>query len=118
MTIFFDFTYEEMLRYRKPPAFYPKKLVADAFNDPVIIHYTTSIFSKRPWIEGCKHKYVDKWLECKAKSPWMDTPLWKDKRSGAKRMVSRFLNRCPKKISVGLAGVMQKYVRPFINSLK
>ena len=62
VTIFFDFTYENMLIYRKPPNFYPKEEIKKAIEDPVIIHYTTSFISRRPWVEGCNHKYKDRYL--------------------------------------------------------
>lgn len=41
-----------MLIYRKPPNFYPKEEIKKAIEDPVIIHYTTSFISRRPWVEG------------------------------------------------------------------
>lgn len=48
-----------MLIYRKPPNFYSKEEIKKAIEDPVIIHYTTSFISRRPWVEGCNHKYKD-----------------------------------------------------------
>ena len=117
VTIFFDFTYKEMLTYRNPPVFYPEALVAEAVDDPDIVHFTTSIFSKRPWIEGCHHKYVDHWITYKAQSPWKDQPLWKDNRSGIKKFVSKSFNLLPKKMAVHIAGILQVHIRPFVNSL-
>lgn len=114
VTIFYDFTYQEMLIYRKPPEFYPENLVKEAVEKPNIIHFTTSIFSKRPWIEGCQHKFSDKWLEYKAKSPWKDVPLWKDNRSFLKKRLSDCLNVLPRKFSIAFASLFQAYIRPFI----
>lgn len=42
VTIFYDFTYEEMLIYRRPPKFYTEKQIEIAKNNPSIIHFTTS----------------------------------------------------------------------------
>ena len=118
LTIFYDFTYREMLAYRKPPKFYSESEVKKAINNPVIIHFTTSIFSKRPWMIGCKHKYFSKWMEYKKKSPWNDLDLWVDDRPQWKQMIAKILRRIPKRISIKIAGVMQIYVRPFVNRLK
>ena len=42
VTIFYDFTYKEMLSYRKPPEFYPESQIREAIEKPVLIHFTTS----------------------------------------------------------------------------
>ena len=117
VTIFYDFTYKEMLTYRKPPHFYSERAVENAIENPVIIHFTTSIFSKRPWMVGCKHKYIQKWMEYKGKSPWKDMGLWEDDRPQWKQMAAKFLRKIPRKMSIRIAGIMQVYVRPFRNRL-
>ena len=118
VTIFFDFTYSEMMTYRQPPKFYSPNEIKDAILNPVIVHFTTSIFSKRPWIMGCKHRYVNDWLECKMKSPWKDTPLWKDNRSILKRGIMNILGKLPRNVTILIASIMQVYGRPLINRIK
>lgn len=53
VTIYYDFSYKEMMVYRKAPEFYTEEQVKEAVDNPVIIHFTTSFFSRRPWIVGC-----------------------------------------------------------------
>lgn len=118
VTIFYDFAYEEMLTYRKPVSFYTKKEVELAVEQPNIIHYTTSIFSKRPWIKGCNHRYANRWLEYKEKSPWRNEPLWEDNSSLWKKNLMKIVNKLPRKIAILIAGIMQAYVRPLINTIK
>ncbi|MEG0216276.1 MAG: glycosyltransferase family 8 protein, partial [Hungatella sp.] len=77
VTILYDFSYEEMQVYRKPPQFYTREQVKRAVEEPRIIHFTTSFLSRRPWMEGCRHRYVGEWLRFKAISPWKDEPLWR-----------------------------------------
>ncbi len=113
ITIFYDFTYGEMLSYRKPPSFYPEEQVKRAIEEPVLIHFTTSFLSKRPWIEGCQHRYVHKWLHYKELSPWKDQKLWKDDRTEWKRMMLMIYQRLPDKVALWIAGMMQAYGRPW-----
>lgn len=47
VTIFYDFTYKEMLIYRKPPKFYSEVKVNEAVENPSVIQFTTSFLSKR-----------------------------------------------------------------------
>ncbi|MBO4901311.1 MAG: glycosyltransferase family 8 protein [Lachnospiraceae bacterium] len=113
VTIFFDFNFEEMLIYRKPPiGFYKMTEIVRAIEDPYVIHYTTSFISKRPWVEGCDHKYVDKWLFYKNKSPWKTQSLWMDDSGIIKRIVIGALKALPRSIMVRICGFMQAYVRP------
>ena len=118
ITIFFDFTYSEMMTYRQPPKFYSQNEVEDAKMHPVIVHFTTSIFSKRPWIIGCQHRYVNDWLECKMKSPWKDVPLWKDNQSILKRGIMKVLDKLPRRVTILIASIMQVYGRPLVNRIK
>lgn len=119
VTIFYDFTYEEMLVYRKPVDFYSKETVVEAVKHPVIIHYTTSFTSVRPWIEGSKHPYKDKWLHYKANSPWTDEPLWKAvKASGLKGVYIGLSAKLPRSVMIRISGLLQVYGRPLIYGLK
>lgn len=119
VTIFYDFDYDEMMVYRKPPErFYDREEIKRAVEDPNIIHYTTSIFSKRPWIVGCQHKYVDLWLKYKEMSPWSDVPLWGDKTGTATRICVEILKKLPRRAMIRLAGLVQAYGRPWKNRLK
>lgn len=112
VTIFYDFTYKEMLLYRDPPYFYPEIEVKKAIEDPSIVHFTTSIFSKRAWMKECNHRYVGEWLCYKTMSPWKDTPLWDDTRPKWKRLAGRFLKLLPRNITIRVARIAQVYLRP------
>lgn len=119
VTIFYDFTYEEMLVYRKPVDFYSEKDVRQAVEHPVIIHYTTSFISVRPWIEGSKHPYKNRWLAYKSKSPWADVPLWKSVKPGKlKRTYISFVKKMPRKLMIWISSLLQVYGRPFLYGMK
>lgn len=118
VTIFYDFTYKEMLIYRRPPQFYSEAQVMEAVTNPVIIHFTTSFLSKRAWMEGCQHQYAGEWLKYKKMSPWKDTALWEDNRPLWKQVGTDMIKKLPRRVAIRIAGLMQVYGRPLINTLK
>lgn len=120
VTIFYDFNYKEMMTYRKPPkGFYTEKQIKEATEHPVIIHFTTSFLSRRPWIEGCQHRYLEQWEKYKALSPWKDSPIWKYvKLRGIRGWYIETSGRIPRGISIWLSGVLQAFGRPWINKIK
>lgn len=118
VTIFYDFTYTEMLIYRKPPKFYSKDQIKKAIEEPNIIHFTTSFKSLRPWVIGCKHRHVNEWLKYKALSPWNESKLYKDTRAEWKKKCLNIYSKMPRNITLYLAGVMQAYGRPLKNKMR
>ena len=118
VTIFYDFNYKEMMLYRKPPKFYPDEQVRMAVEKPVLIHFTTSFKSIRPWVKGCEHRYVGEWMRYKKMSPWKDNKLWDDNRPQWKKKCLKIYNSMPNWVSVRIAGLMQVYGRPLRNRLR
>ncbi|ALB48766.2 glycosyltransferase family 8 protein [Clostridium beijerinckii NRRL B-598] len=119
VTIFHDFTYENMLIYRKPPIFYSKEEIKEAVTNPVIIHFTTSFLSKRAWIEGSEHPYAKRWQEYKSISPWKDEPL--RKHTSSKKWKDAYVKMykvLPLGLSVRISGLLQAYGRPIIEKIK
>ena len=117
VTIFYDFSYKEMMIYRRPPKFYTEEQVREAVDNPAIIHFTTSFKSLRPWVKGCRHRYVAEWLNYKNISPWRDTELWSDNRLIWKRGGLKVYNCMPGWLSIRIAGLMQVYGRPIKNRI-
>ena len=115
VTIFYDFSYEEMMVYRKPVDFYPREEIELAVREPSIIHYTTSFLSTRPWYEDCEHRYVAEWFKYKDISPWSDKPLWTEKKkNGIKGLYVSLCNKMPRKLMIGFSGILQAYGRPLV----
>lgn len=118
VTIFYDFTYKEMMIYRRPPEFYTGAQVRMAVENPVLIHFTTSFKSVRPWVKGCAHRYVDEWMRYKRISPWRDAELWSDNRPRWKQRALMIYMNLPSWLSIKIASVMQVYGRPLMNKMK
>lgn len=115
VTIFYDFTYSELLTYRKPvKGYYSEAEVKNAVERPVIIHFTTSFLSQRPWVNGCEHRYCKQWRYYKEMTPWKDEPLREDKRNPWKVNI---FNRLPRKLAINVAAFFQAYGRPMKNGI-
>lgn len=112
VTIFFDFSYREMMIYRQPPSFYSEEEVLAAVSDPAIVHFTTSFLSKRPWMKDCHHKYVDEWYLYKALSPWRNNRLQEDNMPKWKRTFAAIIKMLPRSLAIYLISWLQTYLRP------
>lgn len=118
VTIFYDFTYKEMLIYRKPPIFYAEAQIKEAVENPSIIHFTTSFLSKRVWMKGCMHRDVGEWLRYKKLGPWKEEPLWEDNRPKWKQQGIKIYKIFPRRIAVRIASVIQTFGRPIVKKIK
>ena len=93
--IFFDFTYEKLLRLRKPEYHLSQEDYNDAVNAPIIVHFTpTFISGTRPWQVGDKHKFAKEYLYYKSISEWKNVPLRKDDRKFRKKIMTRLCKLC------------------------
>lgn len=115
MTIFFDFSYISMHKYRSPAIdYYSEEEIKEAVNAPTIIHFTSSFKSKRPWVKNCTHKYGCLYLYYKDMSPWKDTPLRNDPRSWYSSFLIKLLGLLPDFICIRILSILQIYVRPLL----
>jgi lipopolysaccharide biosynthesis glycosyltransferase len=115
VTIFYDFSYKEMLKYRQPVKYYAEKEIKKSISDPSIVHFTTSFLSKRPWMKDCHHMYYDEWRKYKDMSPWKDEPQRDDLRSQWRIQIFSTL---PRSLAISVASWFQVYARPIKNRIK
>lgn len=119
VTIYYDFNYREMMIYRKPAGkYYTEEEISEAVENPVIVHFTTSFLSKRPWMKGCHHRYCELWRNYRVMSPWKDKPLREDNRPRWKIIGSKVFKRLPRGLALQIAGLAQAYIRPWKNRMK
>lgn len=114
LTAFYDFTYDEMLYYRKPPAYFSKEEISRAVSNPALVHFTSSFRSVRPWEAGCTHPYAKEYEALRALTPWADLPL----RQPRKGLSSRLMNALPWSLAIHIAAPLQAYGRPIYYLLK
>ena len=118
VTIFYDFSYRDMMIYRKPPSFYSEEQINEAVNEPAIIHFTTSFLSRRPWVKGCEHKHKNIWLKYKNISPWKDEELREYSTSRINKLYLKLYKILPKSQAICFSGLLQAYVRPAFMAIK
>lgn len=114
----YDFTYEEMQIYRKPAFGYSKEEWMTAIRHPAVIHFTTSFLSIRPWFEGSKHPYAEKWKEIHGRSPWRENGYRELKDRGKRDMKEKLYRKLPGWLAVRGAGILHAYVKPVAYMLK
>lgn len=102
-TVLFNYSYDEMLRYRNVKKFCSRQMCWEAVNNPEIVHFTQDTISIRPWYKNGGHKYRKEWLEIRAMTPWKDQPLWEDNRPFGIKAKHFVFGLLPRKIAVELA---------------
>lgn len=99
--IFFDFSYKQLLKLRKPEKHLSEEQYKVATSDPVVVHFTpTFLTGTRPWQKKDKHKFTSEYLYYKSISPWKDEPLRKDDRKFAKKTMTVICKITPKFIMI------------------
>ena len=118
MTIGYDLRYNDIIIYRKPRVFYNQTEWEAAIQNPVIVHFTTSFLSLRPWFEGSHHPYAKKWKEIHDRSPWKDKPYRILKNRGRKEKIIQIYRALPNWFSVRVAGIAHAYLKPMAFALR
>lgn len=112
MTVCYDFNFEEMQKYRKTQYPYTKDAYIKAKAHPVIVHFTTSFLSRRPWINAEQtHPFAEKWRDYKALSPWKNEPFWADNRSIISKVYEKFCHIVPRFWAVELSGFLHSTLK-------
>ena len=116
ITIYCDYDYNEILTIRKPTGyFYSKEEVEEASRNPVIIHFTKSIFTERPWVIGSTHKKLDVWNKYKRLSPWRNETLLPATTKGIRKIYAHISCYLPRKLSVRIQGFLHSIVKPMVD---
>ncbi|MCM1186100.1 MAG: glycosyltransferase family 8 protein [Lachnoclostridium sp.] len=113
VTIFYDFNFEEMMAYRRPPRFYSEEEVRKAVEEPNIVHFTSSFLSKRPWVKGCRHRYMEEWMKYRQMTAWKDEELREENICEWKKVITKILMKLPSNIMLRIVSIPQIYLRPF-----
>lgn len=117
MSIFYEYSYDEMMKYRKPVNFYSKYEIIEAKRKPIIIHYTSAFNTVRPWFKGATHPKTKEWRKYYGISPWKNIPFEKKPQKGIKKLLFDIYKLLPSGISLWIASIFQVYVRPLKNRL-
>lgn len=117
ISLYYEYSYLDMIKYRKPVNFYTRNEILNAKRNPVIIHYTSAFNTVRPWFKGATHPETQLWLRYYQVSPWRNTPLKNNSKTGIKKLLFNVYNFLPCRLSLWIASIFQIYIRPFKNRL-
>lgn len=115
-TMIYTFTYNQILKLRKPLKYsYSEKDYNDAKKNPIITHYTGCFaVASRPWIKGSDHPHVGSYIKYRALTPWGDEDLKTAKFSISEKICNFIIKIIPMDITIFIAGILYKYLRPFM----
>ena len=74
--------------------FYSRSEYKNGISNPIIIHFTGAILG-RPWVEGCRHPYADRFLKFKVKTVYKDLPIKPNNQSMLHRWEGIFYRTLP-----------------------
>lgn len=114
-TEYYDFSYEEVKRYRRDVNVYSEDEIENAKKEPCIIHFTSSFLTPRPWVVGSTHPYAGEWLACRDATPWKGEKLWPNSDGFSKKMLKRIFETAPRGMALRLAEVVNSIVRPMVD---
>lgn len=117
MSIFYEYSYDDLIEYRKPVNFYSEDEILKAKKSPIVIHYTSAFNTVRPWYKESTHPQTKEWLKYYKLSPWKDVALKSSTRSGVKKLLFDVYQFLPNKLALEIASFFQVYIRPLKNSL-
>lgn len=116
VSIFFEYSYNELLRYRQPVNFYSKKEIESSLEKVKIMHFTSAFDTIRPWFKNSNMRNRDVWFKYFKKSPWKDQPLKKE-MTLLKSIILFIRASLPRRMFIDLFRLFQIYGRPFKNKI-
>ncbi len=99
--IFYDFSFKQLMKLRKPEYHLSEDDYDKAICDPVIVHFTPVFISgTRPWQLKDNHKFTSEYRYYKSISEWKNIPLRRDDRKKKKKIMTILCKICPKFIMI------------------
>lgn len=118
-SIIYYIKYKNLKKVKRVTTFYSEEEVEKAVKKPAIVHFTTCFMDgSRPWIENNVHPLLSTYLDYKSKSPWADTPIWKDPRNPLKRFAYKMFRTLPQGFVAWSIGMIHGVLIPFKNKFK
>ncbi len=119
LTIFFAFSYQNLIKLRRPPVPLDEHEYRQAVGSPAIVHFQSCFrLGLRPWTKGCKHPYTDVYLHYKRRTPWRDEPLRPDDRTIPQKALNLLAAPMPENWMVSVISVIHTKLYPLARNLK
>lgn len=116
-TLFYAFSYKNLIRWRKPTLFYTPEEVEVAKKNPKIIHYTNNFYMiSRPWVENSEHPMAGEFRKYMKMIGWTD--LDKDKRTSKQKFIHGLVHAIPQGLLAYIVNFLYNTYRPIYLSNK
>lgn len=112
MTITSVYSYEDIIRLRRPTNYYCKEDIITAVKNPIIIHYTTNMRTVRPWFSNATHPYTSLFHTYMDISPWVNRKMQHMIFTSKESKIIGVLIKLPKKVALNLLGTIHSELRP------
>lgn len=112
-TLFYAFSYKNLITWRKPTTFYTEEEVQDAVTNAIIIHFTRNFYmTSRPWVRNCDHPMTSEYLKYKSMTPWKN--LQEDIRKSFERIRYKLIHVLPQNVLAYAVNILYNTVRPLL----
>lgn len=112
MSIFTAFSFDHLLKYRKPSFCDSRADIDDAKKNPAIVHFVTLFCTSRPWFKNSNGPFFDEWKHYKLLSPWKDTPEREPKKTMSQKMGAALYRFTPQNVSLAVLGFLHAHIKP------
>lgn len=110
---YFEFSYRELMLFRRPNKFYSEKEIKDAVENPYLIHFTSMFLHTRPWENKGLHPYSVEW-----KKILNDNNIKYKTKEVNPTILMKLDSSLPRVITLRIYGFLQAYVRPTIQKIR
>ena len=117
--LYFDFSYNDFIKIRRPAYHYAENEYEEAIKDPIVVHFTTCfITGTRPWNDNDTHPYKNEYLRYKELTPWANAPLWADDRKKGKKIMSFVCQHMPGALMITGISFVHAVLYPMVRNIK
>lgn len=117
MTSFFDFTYEELLTFKKPGKYYTKQEIENAKLNMLIRHFTTSFPSERPWVRSSVVESKEFWDKYEIER-FNNQVKFNSNKSLIEKLLIKLMHSRLRKVCLVFLGFVQLNLRPIYIKIK
>ncbi|MCC8050305.1 MAG: glycosyltransferase family 8 protein [Clostridiales bacterium] len=118
MTIVAAYSYQEIQTLKNPTNYYTEAEIRKALENPVIIHYTTSMKVVRPWFSNTDHPFAGEWKKYFDLSPWKNRKLGVMKFTSRESKIIGMIQILPQKLSYRVLGFIYSEIKPWVIARK
>ena len=99
-----SFSYNDILKLRRPTNYYSKEEIETAVRNPALIHYTTNMKTVRPWYSNTNHPFAEEFRKYLDDSPWKDKQMGEMVFHAKEAKIISLVEKLPRNLSLQVLG--------------